>query len=52
MVEAETVVEEIVAQQPDSSLNKSKVVEPYLDREGGYADESVGKQAELAAMCQ
>lgn len=52
MVEGETVVEEPVAQQPSTAGHKTKEVEPYLDREGGYADESVGKSAELAAMCQ
>ena len=27
-----------------------EVIIPYLDPEGGYADQEVGRQAELAAM--
>ena len=54
-MEGETVNEGTMDQQPSSAHQKQSskdAPEPYLDREGGYANESVGKQAELAAMCQ
>ncbi len=47
MDSVETVV---MAEQEKTSSVLRTGAEPYLDREGGYMDEKVGHEAELAAM--